>query len=86
MSSPWKVRLPPTQPLVMSSPALAASAKSGSALATGVSAVAVGRSTFSWLPMTWRSCCSPMAKNEQEDLTKEQRKAALEIMKEFTDG
>lgn len=25
------------------------------------------------------------AKNEQEDLTKEQRKAALEIMKEFTD-
>jgi len=26
------------------------------------------------------------AKNEQEDLTKDQRKAALEIMKEFTDG
>ena len=26
------------------------------------------------------------AKNEQEDLTKEQRKTALEIMKEFTDG
>jgi hypothetical protein len=26
------------------------------------------------------------AKNEQEDLTKEQRKAALEIMKELTDG
>lgn len=26
------------------------------------------------------------AKNEREDLTKEQRKAALEIMKEFTDG
>jgi hypothetical protein len=26
------------------------------------------------------------AKNEQEDLTKEQRKAALGIMKEFTDG
>jgi hypothetical protein len=25
------------------------------------------------------------AKNEQEDLTQEQRKAALEIMKEFTD-
>ena len=26
------------------------------------------------------------AKNEQEDLSKEQRRAALEIMKEFTDG
>lgn len=26
------------------------------------------------------------AKNEQEDLTKEQRKAALEILKEFGDG
>lgn len=26
------------------------------------------------------------AKNEQEDLTKEQRRTALEIMKEFTDG